>query len=438
MDPFECPFSAHSKSDPNAPALLASEGEWSYLECEKWVQGTAWSLYRAGIREGHSVALLPTKAFPTPLLLFALFRIGAICSLIPPSYPLTTLPQWMQAFRTSFLIHPDDVALPKIEGSSLSFSSILQKGSPGSRTFLNKAALATYLLTSGTTGVAKIACHTLGNHYYSALGSQPFLPIKKGDIYHLSLPLHHIAGVALLFRTFLGGGAVALGHTVRRLTHLSLVPTQLKRLLEQKEIPCHYKHILLGGAPISPLLYERARQRGLPVHPTYGMTEMSSQIATHFNLKTFSLGHSLPYREFKIGREGNILVRGKTLFKGYLTPSGSFELPLNEEGYFETNDLGTYCPTVGLQLLGRKDRLFISGGENIHPEEIEKHLLNLEGIRRVQVMPIPDEEYGFRPKAWIESDTPYRREELEHFLAQFLPKFKIPVTFNDFDPKEII
>lgn len=156
---------------------------------------------------------------------------------------------------------------------------------------------------------------------------------------------------------------------------------------------------------------------------------MSSQIATHFITGPFSLGHPLPYRELKVGKDGEILVRGKTLFKGYLKGDGTFDLPLDKEGYFETRDLGTYSPKTGLQVWGRKDRLFISGGENIHPEEIEKLLGNIEGIIRAEVVPTPDDEYGFRPKAYIESEKGYNDDELREYLSTFLPKFKVPVSF---------
>ncbi len=103
----------------------------------------------------------------------------------------------------------------------------------------------------------------------------------------------------------------------------------------------------------------------------------------------------------------------------------SFE-DVNSEGYFETGDLGTYCPKRGLHISGRKDRLFISGGENIHPEEIERLLQSIEGITHAEVVPTPDEEFGFRPTAYIESDQGYEEEALKTHLKIFLPNFKIP------------
>lgn len=430
MDTFECPFSLYRRKTPKHLALISESKIWTYEECEKLIQGSISFLKKEGIKAGDPVAILPTKDFRTPLLFFALFRLGAIACPINTYHPLDTLSQKLDKLKTSCLLYPDETILPRVKQNTLPFSRIIQEGRESGQTFLEKNNRATYLFTSGTTADPKIACHSLGNHYYSALGSNSYMPISAGDRYFLSLPLYHIAGIALLFRTFLAGGTVALSDEVPGITHLSLIPTQLQRMLKEKKLPT-YKHILLGGAQISPALIFEGRKRGLPLHPTYGMTEMSSQITTLFDPSYFSLGHPLPFREIKLGGDGEILVKGKTLFQGYLKEDHLLDLPINEEGYFPTKDLGTYSPKTGLQLLGRKDRLFISGGENIHPEEIEKLLKNIEGIIRAKVVPIPDEEFGYRPTAYIESEKSYRDEELKEYLSALLPKFKIPVKFFD-------
>ena len=252
------------------------------------------------------------------------------------------------------------------------------------------------------------------------------MPIEEGDRYALSLPLYHIAGIALLFRTFLAGQTVSLSQETPGITHLSFIPTQLHRLLQQENLP-KCKHILIGGASIPLSLYQEGIKRGLPLRPTYGMTEMSSQVCTLWETGSFSLGHPLTYREIKVAGDGEILVRGKTLFQGYLKEDRSLELPLDEEGFFATRDLGSYSKKGGLTIHGRKDRLFISGGENIQPEEIEKLLKGVEGITDAQVVPTPDEEFGFRPMAYIQSEKIFEEEELKDYLGSFLPKFKVPV-----------
>ncbi|MEM8727999.1 MAG: AMP-binding protein [Chlamydiota bacterium] len=376
MDIFECPFSLYARKTPNDLALISKGERWSYVDCEIFIEGIGSSLKDFGVKAPDPIAILSSKKFPTPLIFFALFRLGAIACPIDTDHPLETLPRRLDELGALFLLYPDEIKLPKINRIALPFSKIFRKGKPSGQRFLEKKQHATYLFTSGTTAKPKIACHTLGNHYYSALGSNAYLPIEKGDRYLLSLPVHHIAGIALLFRTFLAGATVALGKEVEDITHLSLVPTQLKRLLDEKKIS-PYKHILIGGEQIPSPLYQQALNRNLNIRPSYGMTEMSSQITTHFDQVPFSLGHPLPYREIKIDADGELLVKGKVLFKGYLQRDGTLDLPLNLEGYFETSDLGTYSQKLGLRIRKRKDRLFISGGENIQPEEIERALETL-------------------------------------------------------------
>jgi len=437
MNVFECPFSLHGRKSGKSIALRSDTNSWTYEECHLLIEGIGKTLKEEGVKRGDRVALFPTKDFPTPLLFFALFRIGAIACPLNVYLPREVIPQTLNALGATFFCVPDGESYPKVVQTTLTFSKLLKTEEKCSQTFLDKDAHATHLFTSGTSANPKIACHSLGNHYYSALGSNGRMMIQPGDHYLLSLPLYHIAGIAILFRTFLAGGTLLLSDEIEhpRATHLSLVPTQLLSLIK-KPVLGTLKHILVGGSNISNDLYNKAVQWGLKVHPTYGMTEMSSQITTLFESRPFSLGHPLPYREMKIADDGEIYVRGKTLFQGYVDQAEGVKLPLNDEGWFCTRDLGVYSPKTGLQVIGRKDRLFISGGENIQPEEIEKILGSIEGIESARVIPLADEEYGFRPVAYIESEKGYNEEALKDFLASILPKFKVPIAFYSIDSHE--
>ena len=242
--------------------------------------------------------------------------------------------------------------------------------------------------------------------------------------YLLSLPLYHVGGLAILFRSFLSGSCVVFSKKptleailTHKITHLSLVPTQLYRLLQEDaalltEAAAHLKCVLLGGAPLSPALYQEALEKGFPVYRSYGMTEMSSTVTVESEL--------LSYREMKTGPDNEIFVQGRTLFQGYLLDDGELSLPLDKEGWFATKDIAG-------DLISRKDRLFISGGENIQPEEIEHALLSLPGIVRAKVVPKPDKEFGQRPFAYIQDETlAYTLEEIQTALRAKLPGYKIP------------
>lgn len=281
--------------------------------------------------------------------------------------------------------------------------------------------IATCLQTSGTTGKPKFALHTFENHYTNASHPHPLLKLSSSDRWLLSLPLNHVGGLAILFRSFVSGMEVTLEND-ERVTHLSFVPTQLKRYLQNPRPYPKLKAIVLGGAPIPLELCKEAYRRGLPLFLTYGMTEMCSQIATQpFHPATgVTFGPPLPHREVKIAPDGEIWVRGKTLFAGYLDRPSCFE-----GGWFPTRDLGEMT-AHGLRIHGRKDRMIISGGENIHLEEIERCLMNLPEVLEAKVTARKDEEFGQRPMAEITVAKAIPIEEIRERLSQELPRFKIP------------
>ncbi|MCY3974893.1 MAG: AMP-binding protein [Simkaniaceae bacterium] len=439
MKSVECPFSYHGRENPKLIALEGAGEKYTYEECDAKIRSVLLRVRERGIKSGDRVGIIPPHTLHTPVVLFALFRLGVAVCLIGEHIPEGVVSSLSDRTRAHSLIGPD-VIRELLSGTG--------KGRSCGTTppCLDLKVRATYLPTSGTTAKAKIACHTLGNHYYSALGSNMRFGLLPTDRYLHSLPFHHISGIAPLFRVALAGATLVFGEgrqprcetlLEQSITHLSAVPTQLYRLLKEGvpsdmvALSARLKGILLGGAPIASSLYERAGKVGLPLYPSYGMTEMSSQIATSFGAESadFSLGHLLPYREWKIDERGEIFVRGKTLFAGYADETDEPDLPLDEEGYFPTGDIGVYHGTRGLILRGRKDRLFISGGENIYPEEIETVLGQMEGILTARVVPEADREFGMRPVAYIRSIRPVREGSLTEYLAPLLPKWKIPIRF---------
>lgn len=270
------------------------------------------------------------------------------------------------------------------------------------------------LKTSGSTGKPKIAILPYRALLASALSVNAFLGIDQSDRYLLSLPLNHVSGIGIVLRCYLAGAELLIPedrHEIpKETTRLSFVPTQLRRL--KADLP-HLKTILLGGQHLPEKLI---RESSYPLVLSYGSTEMGSTITAHKYDGTYSLGHPLSGREIKVDESGEIWVKGETLFWGYQNQP--------HEGWFPTKDLGTYTEK-GLTILGRKDRMFISGGENIHPEEIERALLSLDEIEDAIIKVIPDDEYGKRPVAYIKPFT----QALKEKLLDKLEKHKIPDHF---------
>ncbi|MFQ5454557.1 MAG: AMP-binding protein [Candidatus Zixiibacteriota bacterium] len=219
-----------------------------------------------------------------------------------------------------------------------------------------------------------------------------------------------------------------------KITHLSIVSIQLQRLLNEpdiKETAGYLKAVLLGGSAFSEKLINQAYDLNLKLYTTYGLTEMASQVTTttagDSKEKKLTSGKLLKHREIKINNSGEILVRGKTLFKGYFHQR-KLITPFDDEGWLATSDLGNIDSDGYLTVTGRKDNMFISGGENIHPEEIEQVLTCSDNIETAIVVPVSDNEYGFRPVAFIrykDKKTKFNSNDLN------LPHYKIPIRFFD-------
>ncbi len=290
------------------------------------------------------------------------------------------------------------------------------------RDLAKNTPLMTSLLTSGSTGRPKIAQLTQENLYYSALGAVEYFGLNESDRFLLSLPYFHVGGLAIIWRALLSGGTLVIPQTKNlskeiireKITRVSLVPQQLM----QGDFPT-LRTVLLGGQAMP----NHLGSYNLPLYVSYGMTEMGSVIAAApWNRELYV--EVLPYRKVRIV-DGEIFVSGKTLFAGYLGEEKPGE-------WFATKDLG-HLTEKGLQIAGRKDRLFISGGENIQPEEIETALLSLPEIKRARVIPRSNEKYGERPIAFLD---PFPVPNLEKRLESLLARFKIPDAFFPFEGEE--
>ena len=160
---------------------------------------------------------------------------------------------------------------------------------------------------------------------------------------------------------------------------------------------------------------------------------MASQVATMRPdsppEKRETSGRLLRNRDLIIADDGEILVCGDTLFLGYVGPEGVRDAR-DKNGWFHTGDIGSLDAEGYLTVRGRKDFMFISGGENIHPEGIEDAIARLGGIEQSLVVPVADPEFGSRPAAFLRADGALpSAKTLAARLGEWLPKFKIPVAY---------
>lgn len=387
-----------------------------------------------GIKAGDRIAVCDENSVEYIILLLALWQIKAVAAPVSPRWPDKTIASYAARINAGHLFRCGDIKRAVCFDARRQITQEqIQAFDPGQQ--------MTVIATSGSSGEAKAAVHAWGNHYYSALGSQAMIPLTDSDRWLLSLPLYHVSGMAVLMRCLLSGASIVVDTNQdimssidqAKVTHVSLVTTQLHRLLsvqENHDKLRSLKCILLGGSAIPRALIERSLDLGLNVYLSYGLTEMSSQVATG-KIKTGRPAgvKVLPYRELCISPEGEILVKGEVLFTGYVAGT-KLNLPLTKDGWFATGDMGQVDQDGILTVTGRRDNMFISAGENIHPEEIEKALLSIKGVIEAVVVPKTDKEFGHRPVAFIKCEgEALSSDHLVQCLQADLPRFKIPTAF---------
>ena len=428
---------------------MGAKGTISYAELDSRVSAAASRLVKLGLGAGSQVALYLPKDERYLVLLLALVRAGCVTCPLSTRLPPGGVAPLLRRAACSALISDNEKAfeaagdLRKLGPEALLEASGTPTGQPDESSDIPLDRPSTIIFTSGSTGMPKAALHTFGNHYYSALGSNANIALAPVDRWLYSLPLYHVSGLSILFRCLLARAAVALPDPEQPLdnaiaglgaTHVSLVPTQLLRLLRGDAALERVKAVLLGGGPIPAYLVDEALARGLPIHTSYGLTEMASQVTTTppdaapDELNT--AGRVLPHRQVSVSGEGEILVRGETLFDGYFQDEEVYR-PLDAGGWFHTGDLGELDEDGYLHVRGRLDNMFVSGGENVQPEEIEEAICRLAGVEEAVVVPIEDEEFGVRPFAFVRmaEGTP-DPEALSRALGVSFERFKIPVDFH--------
>jgi len=239
----------------------------------------------------------------------------------------------------------------------------------------------------------------------AAGAANSLLGLEPGDLWLNCLPLYHIGGQSILWRCARaaaglllhdGFTAEAVADDLRRfpVTHVSLVPAMLARLLELGiRPPAGLRSALIGGAALSRPLYERAVAAGWPLCPSYGMSETAAQFATHTPADgpwhEGLVGRPMPGHQVRIGGDGRIHLRGPQVMPGYLDGGG-----VDADGWLTTGDLGSIDANGRLTITGRADDMLISGGCNIHPLDVESCLAACPGVRDVAVTGLPDPVWG--------------------------------------------
>jgi o-succinylbenzoate---CoA ligase len=282
---------------------------------------------------------------------------------------------------------------------------------PGGRPVTD--GVAAVVATSGTGGAPKLVELGADAIAWSARATSRSLGAGPGDRWLCCVPTHGVAGLAVVARAWHTGLPVevhdrfdpaAVAAAAGRATLVSLVPTQLRRLLATGDHAARFRRVLLGGGPVPAALAADATARGVHLVRTYGLTETFGGMAHD--------GHPLAGAEVGTDPEGELLVRGPMLFRRYRGDPERTAAALRD-GWLHTGDLGRLGPDGRVTVLGRRDDLVISGGVNVHPDEVEAVLATHPGVAEVAVAGRADPEWGQRVAAFVVPTDPRRPPTLD-------------------------
>ncbi|WP_293352966.1 MULTISPECIES: 2-succinylbenzoate--CoA ligase [unclassified Microcoleus] len=309
--------------------------------------------------------------------------------------------------------------------------------------------LATIMIpTGGSSGKIRFAIHTWETLTASVQGFQEYFQLDKINSFCV-LPLYHVSGFMQFVRSFTTGGKLAIA-SFKTLEagekcdvkpeefFISLVPTQLQRLLQKPDTTnwlSQFRAVLLGGAPAWPELLATARKHQIKLAPTYGMTETASQIATlkpeDFLAGNNTSGQTLPHAKITIcsasgeilcyNQIGNIRVNAKSLALGY------YPERFDDSPYFQLDDLGFFDKNNCLNIVGRSSDKIITGGENVFPAQVEAAIKNTNLVADVAIIGLPDKDWGQVVTAvWVPANSEVTVKNLQAAIEDKLSKFKRP------------
>jgi len=455
MSHIKCPVRDSALKFPEETALYEDEKLISYSELDRKIDSVIHSLSAKGVRAEMRIGIVSENSSGYIILFFALLRMG--CIIVPLNFRFANnkLNSIIEGMRVDIVVSGISEKNLVFPGKRVLTFNELFTGSRPVESFSDTSAIKgkMIVLTSGSTGEPKGVLLSAENNYYSALGANMNIDLIPGDKWYLILPIFHVGGIAILFRAFLAGASVVFpsgkGERIakdlisRGITHVSMVNAQLWDFLsscekEDHEVPGNLKTVLVGGSAVPESTIKKCLAMGVPVYKTYGLSEMSSQVTTTVaavDTDTLSTsGYLLKYRELSIGPGSEVLVKGKTLFEGYILNGEFSPVETDRGGWFHTGDRGYLTISGELILTGRSDNMFISGGENIFPEEIENELMKIDQIVEAVVVPVDNRKFGKRPVAFIVSGADdISRERIVAELRKNLPGFKIPDNFYCID-----
>jgi fatty-acyl-CoA synthase len=430
---------------PSRVALVdrARDQRWTYGELDALADRWRDALLAHGVRRGDRVATLAGNRAAQPALLFACWRLGA--ALVPLNWRLAP-PELARVLGNArpIVVVGEGRFRALAEGAHLALTGAhwvelgeTDEGPPSCVAVVAAADVAPepedaalILYTSGSTGAPKGAVLPHRQLFYNAVATTLGWELGSDDVAPISTPFFHTGGWNVVATPlWQRGGRVVLFDQFDPATYLDglaeegctvafTVPTQLLMLLESatwgRPLPA-LRYIISGGAPCPVSLMARVRASGIGMKEGYGLTECGPNCfampLSQSARRDGSVGWPVPFLEARLvgedGREvapdepGELLLRGPQCFAGYFDDVARTRETLDDDGWLHTGDLALRDADGAVRIRGRRKEIFISGGENVYPGEVEAALLEHPGIAEVAVVGVPDARWGEVGQAFV-------------------------------------
>jgi O-succinylbenzoic acid--CoA ligase len=400
-----------ARTRPAARALDGPDGGRSYAELYAAARSGARALADRGVAPGDRVAIALAPGPDFAEAFHACLCLGAVA--VPVDLRLSDAERALVCDGCSLVV-------------AETLTQVDDRGGDGEHPWCELRhdldAVAAVIHTSGTTSSPRPIELTYGNFLWSALGSAAALDRDPRERWLCALPVSHVGGLSILVRSAIYATTAVIhprfdtdlvlrALLVQDITLVSLVATTLARLLDAGLTrPPSLRFALTGGGPVPDALIERARDAGVPVSTTYGLTEACSQVTTG--------GPPLFCTRVRIADDGEIMVAGPTVASRSRDP----------DGWLHTGDLGSLDERGFLHVTGRVADTIVSGGENVAPAEVEAVLESHADVFEAAVLGRPDPNWGEavaaivvpRPGITVDGET------LRSYCAERLARYKVP------------
>ncbi|HUB35935.1 MAG TPA: AMP-binding protein [Solirubrobacteraceae bacterium] len=422
-------LSRAARMRPSWIAIETPEGSCTYKELHAAALAGAGELAARGVEPRRRVAIELPGGLAFARALHACLLLGAVA--VPVDVRLATSERERLCRGADLVLREPLPARARARPRGASLSKRFAGGH-------DLDGVAAVIHTSGTSAAPRPVELTYGNFLWSAIGSAVALDRGGEDRWLCALPVSHVGGLSILIRSAIYATTAVVHQRFEteavlgalregRVSLVSLVGTTLARLLDAGlERPSALRCALTGGGPVPAALLARAREAGVPVSLTYGLTEACSQVSTVPVALALAAeageeahaGPALFCTRLAIAPDGEILVAGPTVARG----------SRGADGWLHTGDLGELRGDGFLRVSGRKSETIVSGGENVAPAEVEAVLEAHPDVLEAAVIARADERWGEAVTAIViaRAGAEPAGESLRAYCAERLAPYKVP------------